>query len=144
MLSEAMKEYRASILKRLDDAEAAIDKNAAILESLELPGCVIRVIERIATAPFVAVRKDVTSMDEAGEILRQLAKAGFHVTRTADPVTGKETVYEDYAELGRREWKLSGNVHLLLFVPAEGAGARCFRKKVGTEIVDKYEIVCAE
>lgn len=141
MNSTTVIKYVEDIHKELAEVVRDLDKSAAIIEALELDGCKVSIVRRLTDKPFIMVRKDVKEMQPiAGDILRRLALAGFHL----DCKPGQQP-YSDYPEIGRREWSLTGRVKLALFVAREGdAGAKCFMKKVGTETIDKYEIVCSD
>lgn len=124
---DARKKEEAKAIERLDEA-------AATIEAMELPGVKVSVVQRIFEIPRVFISRDLTDEETINEvavpILRRLAKAGYKIKDT----------YSDYAQIGRREWKLEGFVIFAVFVLEDGKA--CRRVKVGQEMMDKYEIVC--
>ncbi len=140
MKSKALTKFHDEETAKINSAVERLDEAAALIEETLGDDADVSTCNRVAQPIKLFVKRDLTSeekmADVARDLLRRLAAVGFRITAKEG-----ECPYSDYPEIGRREWALTGDVLLALFVPYDGGGA-CRFVKTGTKEEDVYELVC--
>ena len=130
-MSEAITKYRAELWSQWKEARALREHSDKADVVAEAHGITDRsIIKWVCEKPFVCLKMDVKSFDEALPVLRDLAKLGYR--------TNKDEPFQDYHEIQRRTYNL-GPIRLMLFLREEGT---CRRVQVGVKEEPIYEFVC--